>query len=135
MVLGAILALESCATILLSDARTFSAYEARVQPGTVRAALIAILTVVAFLLVVVTPARARALGPGVARVASLSFAVFFALFTWWCFAWVEARSIWWVLAWFGGAFAVTFVTARLTLLMMRSSVRSQPTSRAKLDDE
>jgi hypothetical protein len=115
-------------TILLSEPSNSDAHDAAVQPGTFTALLLVMVTVVVFLVLVVKPVRAQKLGHGVGLVASTAFAGFFALFTWWCFAWVEARSVWWVMAWFGGAFATTFLTARLTVLAMRSNRPLQPTS-------
>jgi hypothetical protein len=125
LVLGALASAESCVTILLSEPSSFDAYDAAVQPGTFTAVWIAMVTVAAFLVLVVKPARVQELGPGVGLVASTAYAGFFALFTWWCFAWVEARSVWWILAWFGAAFGTTFLTARATVLAMQYVVRAK----------
>jgi hypothetical protein len=45
------------------------------------------------------------------------FGTFFALFTWWCFGWVETRGVLWLIAWFVGAFALTYAVSRAAVLV------------------
>lgn len=68
--------------------------------------------------------------------ASLVFGIFFALFTYWSFAWTEARSPFWLIVWFTVAWLPTFAACHVVAwLASRSNTPLQPTTGGKIEVE
>lgn len=131
--LGLLLSAETCVGILLNPidphGQAFTSAEDWVQPGT--AASLCVVAVTAAAVMLATLRRQQRAGLEAEAIADFSsrvghraswlFGAFFALFTYWCFAWTEARSPLWLAAWFLGAWLLTRAACRgATWLALRS---------------
>ena len=148
-VLGLVLSAESCVGIMLNPldryGKDFGSPQDWFQPGTGSSLALTSVTALVGLFAALRrsqgesalpPLVLRALGHKSGRRASLIFATYFALFTYWCFAWTEARSPLWLLVWFTPPFGLTMAACwGAVWAASRFNQPLQPASGGQVDGE